>query len=104
MCESALTGRKKSSYGVLDIMVGSHNQAVIYVSSYQTLKGDPELFIRYVGIVTIDPQGIYRCLLNCVSNSIDACDNDGIVRLKTNILSQDNLLTVSVSDNGCGIS
>ncbi len=57
-----------------------------------------------VGIVTIDPQGIYRCLLNFVSNSIDACDNDGIVTLKTDILSKDNFLTVSVSDNGCGIS
>ncbi len=57
-----------------------------------------------IGNVTIDPQGIYRCLLNFVSNSIDACGNDGIVKLKTDIFPQDNLLTVSVSDNGCGIS
>ncbi len=54
--------------------------------------------------MTIDPKGIYRCLLNLVSNSIDACDNDGIVKLRTDIFPQDNLLTISVSDNGCGIS
>lgn len=57
-----------------------------------------------IGNVTIDPKGIYRCLLNLVSNSIDACENDGIVKLRTDIFPQDNLLTISVSDNGCGIS
>ncbi len=57
-----------------------------------------------IGNVMIDPKGIYRCLLNFVSNSMDACGNDGIVTLKTGIFPQDNLLTVSVSDNGCGIS
>ena len=57
-----------------------------------------------IGNVTIDPKGIYRCLLNFVSNSIDACGNNGFVTLKTEIFPQDNLLTLSVSDNGCGIS
>ena len=57
-----------------------------------------------IGIVILDPKSIYRCVLNLVTNAIDACDKPkGIVKINTNI-KEDNMLEITVSDNGCGIS
>ncbi len=61
-----------------------------------------------IGEVYLDPKGIHRCLLNLVSNAIDACisdeeeDKDYLVRLTTR-LEGDGVLTFQVSDNGCGM-
>ena len=58
--------------------------------------------------VYLDPKGIHRCLLNLVSNAIDACVSDEIkgkdyvVRLTTR-LESDGAVTLQVSDNGCGM-
>ena len=55
--------------------------------------------------VILDPKGIYRCILNLVSNAIDACDKSkGIVKIVTHVPKTDNCFEISVSDNGCGIS
>ena len=50
-----------------------------------------------------DPQGIYRCVLNLVSNSIDALEN--IPNGKIEIVSQKskNQAVIKVKDNGCGM-
>ncbi|NVL89981.1 MAG: response regulator [Desulfobacterales bacterium] len=61
-----------------------------------------------IGEVYLDPKGIHRCLLNLVSNAIDACisdEEDGkdyVVRVTTR-LESDGVLTFQVSDNGCGM-
>lgn len=54
--------------------------------------------------VNIDPKGIYECLLNLVTNAVDACDkSDGEVRISTMQITNQELV-IKISDNGCGIS
>ncbi|MFC1528370.1 ATP-binding protein [Candidatus Latescibacterota bacterium] len=55
--------------------------------------------------VILDPKGIQRCLLNLISNAIDACaqNEDGHVNVSTNTINK-HMFYISVSDNGCGIS
>ena len=58
--------------------------------------------------VPLDPKGIHRCLLNLVSNAIDAClfdSNTGkkwVVQVAT-ILENDGTVRFEVTDNGCGM-
>ncbi len=56
-----------------------------------------------LGPMVLDPQGIYRCILNLVSNAIDAVDKPtGLVQIRTRRTGERHV-EVSVSDNGCGI-
>jgi two-component system NtrC family sensor kinase len=61
-----------------------------------------------VGDASLDPKGIYRCLLNLVSNAIDAISSDEdegkdyLVRVTTR-REMDGTLVFQVSDNGCGM-
>ncbi|MBW1857543.1 MAG: response regulator [Deltaproteobacteria bacterium] len=61
-----------------------------------------------MGEAVMDPKGIHRCLLNLVSNAIDACIYDSneekkwVVRVRT-ILEDDGMVKFEVSDNGCGM-
>ena len=61
-----------------------------------------------IGKVSLDPKGIHRCLLNLVSNAIDACMFDEqeskahLVRVITR-RGNDGTITFQVSDNGCGM-
>ncbi len=56
----------------------------------------------------LDYKGIHRCLLNLVSNAIDAClfdpskDKKWAVQVKT-ALGNDDMIRFEVSDNGCGM-
>ena len=58
--------------------------------------------------VLLDAKGIHRCLLNLVSNAIDAClfdtskEKQWVVRVRT-ILDNDGTVRFEVSDNGCGM-
>ncbi len=61
-----------------------------------------------MGEAVMDPKGIHRCLLNLVSNAIDACIYDSneekkwVVQVRT-ILEDDSMVKFEVSDNGCGM-
>jgi len=61
-----------------------------------------------IGELPLDPSGLHRCLLNLVSNAVDACLFDSsegkrwVVQVKT-ILEHDGTLRFDVSDNGCGM-
>jgi signal transduction histidine kinase len=61
-----------------------------------------------IGEVPLDPRGLHRCLLNLVSNAVDACLFDSsegkrwTVQVKT-ILENDGTLRFDVADNGCGM-
>jgi PAS domain S-box-containing protein len=61
-----------------------------------------------IGDILLDPKGIYRCLMNQVSNAIDACidDKDGskkyLVKVSTRRESN-GMMVFEVSDNGCGM-
>jgi len=56
----------------------------------------------------LDYKGIHRCLLNLVSNAIDAClfdsskDKEWAVRVST-ALGNDGMIRFEVADNGCGM-
>jgi len=55
--------------------------------------------------VTIDPKGIRRCVLNLVSNAVDACSSEDEARVAVSIeVVEGGMFHINVSDNGCGIS
>ena len=55
-----------------------------------------------MGEIAFDPKGIRRCLMNLVSNAVDACEaGDGRVTVRTCV--RDDVLCVEIGDNGCGI-
>jgi signal transduction histidine kinase/FixJ family two-component response regulator len=61
-----------------------------------------------MGEVSLEPKGIHRCLLNLVSNAIDACmsDEDEGKRRMVHVTTKrekDGAVTFQVSDNGCGM-
>ncbi|MBT8407598.1 MAG: hypothetical protein KJP05_09080 [Deltaproteobacteria bacterium] len=53
--------------------------------------------------IQADPQGIHRCLLNLLTNAIDALDEDGgEVKMSTQMHGESEVL-VTVEDNGAGM-
>ena len=58
--------------------------------------------------VNIDPKGVYRCLLNLVSNAVDALEEnsggDGRVTLAVSPLEGTDRFQIAVTDNGCGMT
>ena len=58
-----------------------------------------------LGEIVFDPKGVYRSILNLVSNAIDACEIEaGEVGLSVVAEEDETFFSVIVSDNGCGIS
>ncbi len=59
---------------------------------------------KEIGMVRIDRKGIFRCLMNLVSNAIDACNGkEGIVRIETFPVGERRSFGFRVIDNGEGI-
>ncbi len=55
--------------------------------------------------VEVDPRGIRRCLLNLVTNAIDACSaSGGTVTVRTQAAAADPFARIIVGDSGCGMS
>jgi two-component system NtrC family sensor kinase len=53
--------------------------------------------------IQADPQGVHRCLLNLLTNAIDAIDEErGEIRLVTRVAGES--ILIAVEDNGVGIS
>jgi signal transduction histidine kinase len=54
--------------------------------------------------MVLDPKGIQRCLLNLISNAIDACaqSKEGHVEISASKISG-HMFCICVADNGCGI-
>ncbi len=62
-------------------------------------------FDEKVGRVNIDQKNIFRCLLNLVSNSLDACEeNKGLIKIETFKVKEKPFFGYRVIDNGHGIS
>ena len=62
-------------------------------------------FDEKIGQVKIDQKNIFRCLLNLVSNSLDACEeHKGIIKIETFNVKEKPLFGYRVIDNGHGIS
>ena len=55
--------------------------------------------------VELDAKGIRRCLLNLVTNAVDACaESGGEVTVETHFAADGHQAHVSIRDNGCGMS
>ncbi len=54
--------------------------------------------------VVLDPKGIQRCVLNLVSNAIDACESGQEGRVDVRTETNEDSFAIRVSDNGCGIA
>ncbi len=50
----------------------------------------------------LDPNGIFRCLVNLVRNAVEACEGGGEVVVRTG-QQRDGALVIRVSDDGCGM-
>ncbi|MBE0616388.1 MAG: GAF domain-containing sensor histidine kinase [Proteobacteria bacterium] len=55
-----------------------------------------------IGLVELDAADIHRCLLNLVSNAIDACEKDAAVRIATDA-GEPRWVSIEVTDEGCGM-
>jgi signal transduction histidine kinase len=53
--------------------------------------------------IVLDPKGIYRCVLNLVSNAIDACEREGASVILTTRTSDSKFALVEVEDEGTGM-
>ena len=58
-----------------------------------------------IPILTFDPEGIHRAVLNIATNAVDACDEktDGKVSISTRYIPDESLVRILVEDNGSGI-
>lgn len=62
-------------------------------------------FDEKIGKVRIDRKNIFRCLMNLVSNSMDACkEHEGIIKIETFKVKEKPFFGYRVIDNGHGIS
>lgn len=57
-------------------------------------------------LLTFDPEGIHRAILNVVANALDACEGrqDAAVKVFTNYLVDEGVAHVVIEDNGVGIA
>ena len=58
----------------------------------------------FPGKILLDANGIRRCLLNLISNAVDACEQqkEGRVDVSTDVIN-DNMCSITILDNGYGI-
>lgn len=54
--------------------------------------------------ISIDPDKLYRVLINLISNAIQHTPREGKVDIRCTVKTKDQLLEIAISDNGCGIS
>lgn len=82
--------------GIVDMMQPSCAEKQIHIS--HELDGQ-------VGELMIDKTAIHRCIMNFVSNAVDALSQkaDAQIKIKTISLPDNNAVEIQVSDNGMGI-
>jgi len=78
------------------------------VELMQTKAGEQEATLDFkpdadIGTVVIDPKGIYRCVLNLVSNAIDACEEAGSRVTVLTCRENGKRIRIDVADEGCGM-
>lgn len=78
------------------------------VELMQTKAGEQEIPLGFtpdaqIGNTVIDPKGIYRCVLNLVSNAIDACEKEGARVTVVTRRENGNQVSIAVTDEGCGM-
>jgi signal transduction histidine kinase len=57
--------------------------------------------------MSVDPKDIHTCLVNLVSNAIDACmekgPEDGELAVTVRVIDEDDKVVLEVADTGCGM-
>jgi signal transduction histidine kinase len=54
--------------------------------------------------ISVDQDKLYRVLINLISNAIQHTPREGKIDIRCTVKTQDQLLEIAISDNGCGIS
>ncbi len=57
-----------------------------------------------IGKITIDPEQVYRALLNIIVNGIQAMPDGGRLIVQTSIVRKDGSIVISITDTGVGMS
>jgi PAS domain S-box-containing protein len=86
-------------------------EEVCELMDHKAKKSDIKIvrdFDPNISDIFLDPNGIYRCLMNQVSNAIDACidDEDASKKYRVRVSTKresGGILVFEVSDNGCGM-
>jgi len=95
---------RKPHYELVDINELCEKTCTAGADSRQmdiTVQFHPDPALHFV---EIDPKGIRRCLLNFVTNALDACASGGSVTVETHLLQNEGLVQIVVADTGCGMS
>ena len=58
---------------------------------------------RNVGRLSLDRDQIKRVLINLLDNAVASLENDGLIVIRTEYKPKLNVVTVEVTDNGCGV-
>jgi K+-sensing histidine kinase KdpD len=79
------------------------------VELMQTKAGERQINLEFkaddgIGDLVIDPKGIYRCVLNLVSNALDACEEEGAGVTVTTQPQNSEHVQIDITDEGCGMS
>jgi len=79
------------------------------VELMQTKAGERQIILAFqpdkaIDELLIDPRGIYRCVLNLVSNALDACEDEGSRVTVTSRPINGQSVQVDVADQGCGMN
>jgi len=74
----------------------------------QTKAGERQITLAFqpdkaIDEVVIDPKGIYRCVLNLISNALDADEEEGSRVTVTSRQITGESIQVDVADEGCGM-
>ena len=74
----------------------------------QTKAGEQQARLEFlpgpeIGTIVIDPKGIYRCVLNLVSNAIDACEEENAGVTVLTRADNGKRVVIDVADEGCGM-
>ncbi|MBL7077184.1 MAG: GAF domain-containing protein [Kiritimatiellae bacterium] len=72
-------------------------------------EGEPGVTVDFkpdpgMPVVEVDGKGMRRCLLNLVTNAVDACTKGGKATVETYAPGDDGMVRVVIRDTGCGMS
>jgi signal transduction histidine kinase len=79
---------------VIDLMKGRAGERGL------TLHFEPD---SDLGSVEVDPNGVYRCVLNLITNGLEACEKEGAAVTVSTCSSDPEWVSIQVADQGCGM-
>ena len=98
------SGPSKLDYELADINTICSDLVELLINGAKEIKVDIKTdFDPRLKQTVVDPKGIYRCVLNLLTNAVDACsDNSGNICIRTK--QGPERFDIIVEDSGCGIT